>query len=125
MYNRIFLIPFQINSDPQLRKKIFQYHLVSRSGGKRYQQIDQMHPPVMKFDKDGYWSDVLKRQFVFTRGNVTCNTYLMIETFDDPKHKQVGMKELITKKNESITDTKNFNMIRHNFHYLFLSILNS
>ena len=95
MHNLIFLISFQINSDPQLRKNIFQYHLVSRSGGKRYQQIDQMHPPVMKFDKDGYWSDVLKRQFVFTRGNVTCNTYLMIETFDDPKHKQVGTKELI------------------------------
>ena len=35
---------------------------------------------------------------VFTRGNVTCNTYLMIETFDDPKHKQVEMKELIIKK---------------------------
>ena len=50
-----------------------------------------MHPSTLKFDKDGYWSDVLKRQFVFTRGNVTCNTYLMIETFDDPKHKQVTL----------------------------------
>ena len=79
----------QITSDLTLRKKIFQYHLTARSGGKRFQEVENMHPPVVHFDKDGYWSDVLKRQFVFSRGNVTCNTYLMIETFDDPKHKQV------------------------------------
>ena len=79
----------QISSDLKLRKKVFQYHLTARSGGKRFKEVENMHPPVVRFDKDGYWSDVLKRQFVFSRGNVTCNTYLMIETFDDPKHKQV------------------------------------
>ena len=81
---------FQISSDINLRNSIFRYHLIARSGGKRYQELTNMHPPTVKFDKDGYWSDILKRQFIFSRGNVTCHTYLMIEAFDDAKHKQVG-----------------------------------
>ena len=78
-----------MSSDPSLRKEVFHYHLIARSGGKKFKHAEKMHPPTVTFDRDGYWSDVLKRQFVFARGNVTCNTYLMIEAFDDVKHKQV------------------------------------
>ena len=78
-----------MSSDTSLRNDVFRYHLMARSGGKKFQQVEKMHPPTVNFDRDGYWSDVLKRQFVFERGNVTCNTYLMIEAFGDVKHKQV------------------------------------
>ena len=32
---------FQISSDPELRKNIFQYHLVARSGGKKFKKLDK------------------------------------------------------------------------------------
>ena len=105
-FKKIFICGYlhlQITTDLSLRNAIFNYHLIARSGGKRYRDVKQMHPPSISFDKDGYWSDILKRQFVFARGNVTCNTYLMIETFDDPKHKQVRLFLYKKYKHLSIT----------------------
>lgn len=58
--------------------------------GKRF-KADELHPATMLFDKDGYWSDILKRQFTFTRGNVTCNTYVMVKLLDDPKHRYLTL----------------------------------
>ena len=69
---------FQMSSDTSLRKEVFRYHLIARSGGKKFRQVERMHPPTVSFDRDGYWSDVLKRQFVFARGNVTCLSLIHI-----------------------------------------------
>ena len=47
-----------------------------------------MHPQNQVFDKDGDWRDILKRQYTFehqTLGGLTKNTYLMVETLDDPR----------------------------------------
>ena len=37
-----------------------------RSGGKEFKGA-KLHPSPAKFDINGYWSDVLKRQFTFTK----------------------------------------------------------
>ena len=47
-----------------------------------------MHLQHQVFDKDGDWRDILKRQYTFkdqTPGGLTKNTYLMVETLDDPR----------------------------------------
>ena len=51
--------------------------LLFRSGGKEY--TEDLHPSPYKFDLNGYWSDVIKRQFTFSKGNATCNHYVMIK----------------------------------------------
>ena len=45
-------------------------------------------PQHQVFDKNGDWRDILKRQYTFkhqTPGGLTKNTYLMVETLDDPR----------------------------------------
>eukprot|EP00090_Calanus_glacialis_P013911 TRINITY_DN2253_c0_g1_i7.p1 TRINITY_DN2253_c0_g1~~TRINITY_DN2253_c0_g1_i7.p1 ORF type:complete len:1052 (-),score=349.76 TRINITY_DN2253_c0_g1_i7:167-3322(-) len=87
LFDMIGPITKQITIDKKLRKDIFQYHLVHRSGGKDY-DADNLHPATMVFDKNGYWSDILKRQFTFSKGNVTCNHYSMIKiAIDDPRQR--------------------------------------
>ena len=75
----------QITDNKEQRNKIFQYHLVRRTGGKRYKT--DLHPNIQDFDKDGEWKDILKRQYTFqTDKKLDKNTYLMVKTIDDPKH---------------------------------------
>jgi len=87
LFDMIGPITKQITMDKKLRKDVFQYHLVQRSAGKEYNP-EKLHPPTMTFDKNGYWSDILKRQFTFSKGNVTCNHYSMIKiAIDDPNQR--------------------------------------
>ena len=76
----------QITDDQEKILNIFKYHLVQRTGGKRYKS--NMHPEKIVFEKeDSEWKDILKRQFTFKqKDRLTKNTYLMVKTLDDPKH---------------------------------------
>jgi len=92
LFDCINPLTHQMTLNKEHRKEVFAYHLHQRSGGKRFKAKEQ-HPVTMRFDKDGYWSDILKRQFVFTRSNVTCNhTYVMIKVLDDPKHRWLTLE---------------------------------
>eukprot|EP00092_Neocalanus_flemingeri_P010254 GFUD01011050.1.p1 GENE.GFUD01011050.1~~GFUD01011050.1.p1 ORF type:complete len:1057 (+),score=343.38 GFUD01011050.1:48-3218(+) len=87
LFDMIGPISKQITMNNKLRKDIFHYHLLHPSGGKEYDP-DNLHPATMTFDMNGYWSDILKRQFTFSKGNVTCNHYSMIKiAIDDPKQR--------------------------------------
>ena len=78
----------QMSEEAALRNRVFGYHLVQRWAGKEYKAPSGKD---WTFDKDGYWSDIIQRQYVFQRGNVTCNTYLMVRALDDPKHRHVTL----------------------------------
>jgi glycosylphosphatidylinositol deacylase len=87
LFDMIGPLTKQISMDKKLRKDILHYHLVHRSAGKEYQP-EKLHPPSITFDKNGYWSDILKRQFTFSKGNVTCNHYSMIKiAIDEPNQR--------------------------------------
>lgn len=79
----------QITKSSAYRRDVFSYHLVKRSGGKKYVDEETRHPKQIVFDKDGFWSDGMKRQFSFVREKVSENSHLMIKIMDDPKHKNV------------------------------------
>ena len=38
-----------------------------RSAGKKYLSPEKRHPTPLKLDSNGYWSDMLKRQFTFAK----------------------------------------------------------
>jgi hypothetical protein len=38
-----------------------------RSAGKKYLSPEKRHPSPLKLDVNGYWSDMLKRQFTFAK----------------------------------------------------------
>ena len=44
----------------------FTFSVLLRSAGKEFEEED-MHPSPLKFDINGYWSDVIKRQFTFSK----------------------------------------------------------
>jgi len=46
------------------------------------------------FDKEGFWSDSLKRQFVFERKKVTVDSHVLIRVMDDAKHKNLVVDSL-------------------------------
>lgn len=75
----------QMIQDKTMITKIFNYHLLQRSFGNKFKELEE--EKTTTFDQDGDWKDLLKRQFVFGPVNVTKNTYLMVKTLDDPKHK--------------------------------------
>ena len=81
----------QITSDYKLRRDIFRYHLLDRTGGKHYLPPKEMHPKEMKFDKEGSWSDMLNRQHTFEEETVAKNTYVMVKVLKDPKHKYLTL----------------------------------
>jgi len=87
LFDMVGRINKQISMDNNLRRSIFNYHLYHRSGGKEYEDPDKMHPSPARFDTNGYWSDVLKRQFTFSKGNATCNHYVMIRVNADVNSK--------------------------------------
>jgi hypothetical protein len=41
--------------------------LLFRSAGKKYLSPEKLHPTPLKLDVNGYWSDMLKRQFTFAK----------------------------------------------------------
>ncbi len=63
--------------------------MAERNAGKRYKNKDVFLPKTVEFNKDGFWSDSMKRQFVFERTKVSEDSHIMIRMFDDPKHKDV------------------------------------
>ena len=67
----------QISTDVKHRRDVFKYHLLDRRGGKKYRGVSK--PETLKFDKDGFWTDVLKRQFTFSRESVATNSYILIK----------------------------------------------
>ena len=42
-----------------------------------------MLPPQVRFDRAGYWADVLKRQFSVHKGAVTCDHYTSVRLGGD------------------------------------------
>ena len=49
---------------------------------------------TLKFDRDGFWSAGLKRQFVFRRSRVTDNSHVLVRIHDDRKHRDVTIDAL-------------------------------
>ena len=76
---------------PTLLRNIFKYHLVERYAGKKYIPKDQVFSPAGKTitpNKEGFWTDPLKRQFTFKRPKVTQDSYVMVKVLrEDVKHK--------------------------------------
>ena len=69
----------QIASDKNLRDKVFRYHLVQRTAGKRY-KID-LHPESQVFDKEGEWTEITTKQHIFkSDAKLVKNTYLKMKT---------------------------------------------
>ncbi len=62
------------------RRKIFEYHFVKRSAGKRYSREETRHPGKVTFDeKDaGMWVEASGLQFVFAKNEVFENTHILI-----------------------------------------------
>ncbi len=82
----------QVTQDETLRKDIFKYHLTERNGElTQYVPSSKRHPTTTEFDKDGFWSDSLKRQFLFERAKVSENSHIMIRIHDDSKHRNVAV----------------------------------
>jgi len=78
-----------ISDASEVRKSAFHHHLVNGLGGKHF-KIKQSSPPEDNtFDKDGFWSDSLKPQFVFERTKVSMDSHILIRIMDDEKHKDV------------------------------------
>eukprot|EP00095_Tigriopus_kingsejongensis_P011682 maker-scaffold59_size442576-snap-gene-3.32 protein:Tk11682 transcript:maker-scaffold59_size442576-snap-gene-3.32-mRNA-1 annotation:"gpi inositol-deacylase" len=78
----------QITRDAAKLRDVFQYHLLERSTGKRYQSETERFTPTIQFDTNGFWSDHMKRQFSFEREFVESNTQIVVMTFeDDPRHR--------------------------------------
>ncbi len=62
---------------------------MNRRGPKKYVPEEELHPERLKFDRDGFWTESLKRQFTFQREHVATNSYIMIKVMDDdPKHQR-------------------------------------
>jgi len=84
LFDMIDLTSKQITIDNNLRKDILHYHLKDRSAGKKY-QTGNLHPATIAFDSTGHWSEIVKRQFTFSKGSVAGNLYSLIKIdIDDP-----------------------------------------
>ena len=84
------LIEIEKPAKKEKRLEVFQYHLVQRTAGKKFHK--DLHPVgFSRFaDKDGDWKDIGLRQYTFkSKDSLKKNTYLMIKTLDDAKHKKV------------------------------------
>ena len=118
LFDMIGPITKQITMDKKLRKDILQYHILRRSGGKKYDQ-ESLHPLSVVFDKNGFWSNIMKRQFTFSKGDVTLNHYGMIKiAIDDPRQRFLtldavrmsaddwvfGCKETVVHKNTRVCE---------------------
>jgi len=79
MFDMVDPVTKQISSNPTLRKDILHYHLVHRSGGKKYKPSSVRHPEVMEMDANGFWTDMVKKQFIFDKKNTTCDQYVMVK----------------------------------------------
>ncbi len=76
-------------TDKAKRDTVFKYHLLHRSAGKRFRE--DLHPPRPKFDREAEWRDINARQHTYMEKEVEKNTYLMVKTVDDPKHKRIAI----------------------------------
>eukprot|EP00094_Tigriopus_californicus_P008865 TCALIF_08546-PA protein Name:"Similar to PGAP1 GPI inositol-deacylase (Homo sapiens)" AED:0.00 eAED:0.00 QI:577/1/0.66/1/0.5/0.33/3/0/965 len=77
----------QITRDVAKIRNTFEYQLLDRSTGKHYQRPSELFVETIKFNRDGFWSDHMKRQFSFEREYVESNTHIVVMTFDDPRHR--------------------------------------
>ena len=91
---------------------------MDRRGGKKYRGA-AAKTETLKFDRDGFWTDVLKPQFTFSRQKVATNSYILIKAAtDDPKQQMLavdavnlenanwlfGCKETSVHKNSRVCD---------------------
>jgi glycosylphosphatidylinositol deacylase len=84
-----------ITGDADHRRQVFRYHMLDRSRGKRFKKpLSATAPKKQTFDKDGFWSDSLKRQFVFERKKVAVDSHVLIRVIDDAKHQDVVIDTL-------------------------------
>ncbi len=80
----------QVSKIASYRKSVFRYHLLERSAGKRYKSKDGFLPKTVKFDRESFWLDSMKRQFVFERTRVSEESHVMVRVFpEDAKHRNV------------------------------------
>ena len=83
------LVENKVHVEDKLKRlQVFNYHLVQRTGGKRFRT--NLHPVEFSFDKNGDWKDIGLRQYTFKQESpLKRNTYLMIKALDDPKHQRL------------------------------------
>ena len=90
LFDMIGPVSKQITASPTLRSNVLKHYLVQGSGGLPYSE--DRHPQTVELDKNGYWSDILKRQFTVTKGNLTTDHYMMIKlATDDPKQQHLTL----------------------------------
>ena len=88
LFDMIGPVSKQITASPALRSNVLKHYFVQGSAGLPYSE--DRHPPSVELDKNGYWSDILKRQFTVTKGNLTTDHYMMIKlATDDPKQQHL------------------------------------
>lgn len=116
----------QITKDVAEIRNIFKYQLLDRSTGKHYQKSAELFVETMKFNRDGFWSDHMKRQFSLERDYIDSNTHIVVMTFDDPRHRFMtvdatgidynnwifGCKETTVYKNTRICEI-GYNLSKH------------
>ena len=86
LFDMIGPVSKQITASPSVRRSVLHHHLLEGSGGQPYSE--DRHPATVTMDKNGYWSDILKRQFTVTKGNITCEHYMMVKlNTDDAKQR--------------------------------------
>ena len=83
LYDCVAEETYQITDETSLRGKIFNYHLLRKSAGKKYKGDFE---PNMSFDKEAYWYDSVKRQFSFVKEDVKEDSHLLVKILDDEKH---------------------------------------
>ena len=77
LFDMIGPVTKQISPSSRMRKEVLEHYLVTGSGGLAYSE--DRHPATVDLDKNGYWSDILKRQFTVTKGNITCDHYMLVK----------------------------------------------
>ena len=97
-----------LTSDVDRLRDIFRYHLEERSTfGKKYVPAGERFEPTVTFDKNGFWSDHMKRQFVFEREKVERDAHLNVMVFeDDPKHRLITIDAVNLKNNDWVFGCK-------------------
>jgi len=95
LFDSIDRVENDFSKDSVLRRNVFNFHLVSRQGGKHFKKRDPSSTSRKKpFDKDGFWSDSIKRQFIFAKKKVTVDSHILIRMIDDAKHRNVVIDTL-------------------------------
>ena len=91
LFDMLGPVSHQITPSSALRGEVLRHHLQVGGGD----HVEDRHPATVELDRDGYWSDVLKRQFTVTKGNITTDHFMLLKiATDDPKQQQATVESL-------------------------------